>query len=257
MSDPYGELTRAARQLLAIEELLGGEYIPAEHVPLPDPPAPEAGAGAAAESAATMSPEQKASLLAEIDEQEVRGCVRCGLSDGRHHTVFGEGAPDADLMFIGEAPGHDEDMSGRPFVGKAGQLLTKMIAAMGLSREQVYIGNVLKCRPPNNRAPAPDETEACWDYLVRQIAIIEPKVIVTLGNPATHAILNTRTGITKLRGTWQALPELAPGVGGTAVMPTFHPSYVLRQYTPDVRRKVWSDLRQVMTRLGLDVPEKP
>lgn len=159
-------------------------------------------------------------------------------------------------MFIGEGPGHDEDMTGRPFVGRAGELLTRMITAMGLTRSDVFIGNVIKCRAPNNRAPTPDEVEACWGYLVRQIQIIQPKVIVTLGNPASHALLDTRVGITRLRGTWQTLPILGEGVGGTPVMPTFHPAFLLRQYTIDNRQKVWADLQQVMQRLGLQLPAK-
>ena len=258
MSDEYQQLTRAARQLVAIEELLGGDFIPAERNPLPEieaAPAAEAQAQAPqAPAAEAMTPDQKAAALGEMDAGEVQGCTKCGLCQGRHHTVFGEGDPDADLLFVGEGPGRDEDLSGRPFVGRAGELLTKMIAAMGLRREDVFIGNIVKCRPPNNRAPLPDEVDACWDYLVRQIAIIQPKVIVTLGNPSTHALLDTRVGITRLRGSWQTLSMIGPGVGGTPVMPTFHPAYVLRQYTPDNRRKVWSDLQMVMERLGLSVP---
>jgi len=248
MSQEYQQLTQAARQLIAIEELFGGEFLPAERNPLPEIEA------APARPAASMTRDQKAAALHEIDESEVKGCTKCALSQGRHKTVFGEGDPDARLMFVGEGPGQDEDMTGRPFVGRAGELLTKMIAAMGLRREDVFIANVVKCRPPGNRAPAPDEAEACWSYLVRQIAIIQPEVIVTVGNPATHALLDTTLGITKLRGTWQTLPAIGPGVGGTAVMPTFHPAYLLRQYTPDNRRKVWADLQKVMERLGLPMP---
>jgi len=254
MVDEFDQLTRAARQLIAIEELFGGEFMPAERCPLPEMQT-ELFAGATSEGSA-RTPEQKAEALKAIDEGEVRTCTRCGLHRGRHKTVFGEGNPDADLMFVGEGPGRDEDMSGRPFVGRAGELLSKMIAAMGLGREDIFIGNVVKCRPPNNRAPQADEVDACWDYLVRQIEIIEPKVIVTLGNPATHALLDTRVGITRLRGSWQTLPMIGEGVGGTAVMPTFHPAYLLRQYTVDNRKKVWSDLQKVMERLGLEAPKK-
>ncbi|HUU59845.1 MAG TPA: uracil-DNA glycosylase, partial [Phycisphaerae bacterium] len=119
-----------------------------------------------------------------------------------------------------------------------------------------YICNIVKCRPPNNRAPAPEEAAACWGYLVRQLEILRPKVIVTLGNPATKALLGTTIGITRLRGTWQRLPDIGDGLGGTPVMPTFHPAYLLRQYTPDNRRKVWSDLQQVMDLLGLKPPKR-
>ena len=152
-------------------------------------------------------------------------------------------------MFIGEGPGQNEDEQGVPFVGRAGELLTKMIVAMGLSRQEVYIGNVVKCRPPNNRTPTPDEVAACSGYLQRQIAVIRPTVIVTLGAPATKLMLNTKEGITSIRGTWRqyASPDLSEPIG---VMPTFHPAYLLRSYTPDNRGKVWSDLQKVMAKLS-------
>jgi len=152
-------------------------------------------------------------MLEAIDLEEVRSCTRCRLCQGRTHTVFGEGDPDADLVFIGEGPGQEEDRTGRPFVGRAGELLTRMIRAMGLRREEVYITNVVKCRPPGNRAPLSDEADACRDYLVRQLQLICPKVIVTLGNPATQSLLATRVGITKLRGQWQQLPLIGQKLG--------------------------------------------
>ncbi|MBI5724989.1 MAG: uracil-DNA glycosylase [Planctomycetes bacterium] len=204
-----------------------------------------------AEEFANLAPPQKAQALNRLDESEVRGCVKCVLSKGRTQTVFGEGEPSARIAFVGEGPGEDEDRTGRPFVGKAGQLLTKMILAMGISRESVYICNMVKCRPPGNRTPLPDEVQACWSYLVRQLAIIRPEVVVTLGNPATQGLLGTKEGITKIRGQWRQLPDIGCGLAGTPVMPTFHPSYVLRQYTPDVRGKVWDDLQKVMDRLGM------
>lgn len=255
MSQAYDELTRAARQLIAIEQLLGGEFIPARCRPLVVPDF-AAAAPEEAPQAPTLKPEEKAAALKAIDNGEVKVCTRCGLCQGRHNTVFGEGDPNARLMFVGEGPGKDEDETGRPFVGRAGELLTKMITAMGLTREQIFIANIVKCRPPNNRAPTPDETAACWDYLMRQIRIIQPEVIVTLGNPSTHALLNTREGITRLRGSWQVMPQLADGVVGIEIMPTFHPAYVLRQYNQDTRGKVWSDLQTVMQRLGLSLPKK-
>ncbi|MCC6681294.1 MAG: uracil-DNA glycosylase [Phycisphaeraceae bacterium] len=178
-----------------------------------------------------------------MDEQEVRKCTRCDLCRSRTQTVFGEGDPDAALMFIGEGPGQTEDEQGRPFVGRAGELLNKMIVAMGLAREQVYIANVVKCRPPDNRTPVPEETAACWDYLRRQIEIIQPRVIVALGAPAAKMLLETKVGIMKLRGTWQSFNMVQPPI---PVMPTFHPAYLLRAYTQDNRAKVWSDLQQVM-----------
>jgi uracil-DNA glycosylase len=166
-------------------------------------------------------------------------CQRCKLWETRGQLVFGEGNERADLMFVGEAPGADEDASGRPFVGRAGQLLTKMIEAISLKREDVYIANVLKTRPPGNRNPEKDEIEACIPFLFRQIAVIRPKLIVTLGNPATQELLNTKTGITQLRGTFQDYPRL-PGI---KVLPTFHPAYLLR--SPDKKREAWEDLKKV------------
>ena len=147
-------------------------------------------------------------------------------------------------MFIGEGPGESEDETGRPFVGRAGQLLSKMITAMGLTREQVYIANVVKCRPPGNRTPAAEEVAACTPYLVKQIQTIRPKVIVTLGLPATQYILSVSKPMRDLRGTWHEWH-------GIKVMPTYHPSYVLRSYTPEVRGTVWGDLQKVMEELGL------
>lgn len=247
MTDEIQKLSRVAMQLVQIEELFGGSYMPVERCPLP---AIEVADPAAAE----LDPADKAAALKAVAE-EIAGCTACVLSRGRTHTVPGEGSPDADLMFIGEGPGHDEDISGRPFVGRAGGLLTKMIGAMGLTRGDIYIGNVVKCRPPNNRTPQPDEVAACWGYLLRQLQIIRPKVIVTLGNPATKKLLDTQTGITQMRGAWQALPDWAPGLGGIPVMPTFHPSYVIRRYDAETRGKVWHDLQLVMAHLGLTLPE--
>ncbi len=183
---------------------------------------------------------------------------------GFTNIVFGEGDPGADLMFIGEAPGESEDLSGRPFVGRAGQLLEKMIIAMGLSRETVYITNVLKTRPPNNATPTQDEAMACAPYLIEQIRIVDPKVIVTLGAPASHTLLETSAPMRDLRGRFHTFPGEGEGVGGfgvslmrssglsaRVVMPTYHPAYLLRSYTEENRRKVWSDLQLVMGRLGL------
>ena len=247
MGNETEQLTRSARQLLEIEALFGGQFLPAERCPLPPMETPTTTGGA-------VSRQDKAPALAEIADQ-ISTCTRCGLCEGRTNTVPGEGDPDARLVFVGEGPGHDEDISGRPFVGRAGQLLARMIAAMGLTREDVFICNVVKCRPPNNRAPATEEAAACWEYLVRQLQVIAPEVIVTLGNPATQSLLDTRTGITRLRGQWQQLPPIGEGLEGIAVMPTFHPSYVLRQYNEDTRGKVWSDLQHVMACLGLELPK--
>ncbi len=193
------------------------------------------------------SREDKLRLLTQMDEQEVKGCKKCGLCEARTQTVFGEGDPDTPLLFIGEGPGENEDLQGRPFVGRAGELLDKMIVAMGLKRESVYIANVVKCRPPSNRTPSPMEIDACWDYLRRQIILIHPKVIVTLGAPATKTLLQTTTGISMLRGQWQWFDRLMPQGPSFPVMPTYHPAYLLRAYTPENRRKVWDDLQKVMS----------
>jgi len=246
MRDERERLIQAARQLIETETILGGEFLPQGRNPLPEVEA----------APASMTAEQKAQALKALDDQHVRNCTRCQLCENRSRTVLGEGNPDADLVFIGEGPGEEEDRQGRPFVGRAGQLLTRMIHAMGLKREDVYICNLVKCRPPGNRAPAPQEVQACWGYLVAQLQIIAPKVIVTLGSPATQNLLNTKVGITRMRGQWQTLPAIAEGLDGIAVMPTFHPAYVLRQYTDANRRKVWDDLQAALERLGLKPPKK-
>ena len=169
-------------------------------------------------------------------------CRNCALAQTRNTVVFGEGNPNARLMFIGEGPGADEDRLGRPFVGKAGQLLDKMIAAMKLSREEVFIANVVKCRPPNNRVPSSDEATACIGYLKRQIELVKPEVIVLLGATADSFLLGRSEGITKLRGKWQAYE-------GIPVMPTFHPAFLLRQES--AKREAWHDLKMVMQALNI------
>lgn len=191
-----------------------------------------------------LSKPKKIELLAALDQDEVKGCPKCILCKTRTNTVFGEGDADARLMFIGEGPGENEDLQGRPFVGRAGELLNKQIAAMGLSREQVFIANIVKCRPPNNRVPAPDEVAACTPYLERQIEIIRPRVIVTLGLPSTQYMLQTKNSMSRMRGVWASWR-------GIKLMPTYHPAYLLRNYTEQTRAAVWSDLKQVMSELGL------
>ena len=172
--------------------------------------------------------------------QELGDCTRCKLHSGRTNLVFGVGNPEATLMFVGEGPGADEDEQGEPFVGRAGQLLTQIIKAMGFAREDVYIANVVKCRPPNNRNPEPDEIAQCSPFLQAQIATIQPKVIVALGKFAAQTLLGVETPISRLRGQFHEL-------GDTVVMPTFHPSYLLR--TPAAKREVWEDMKMVMQRL--------
>lgn len=167
------------------------------------------------------------------------------------HIVFGEGDPCARLMFIGEAPGADEDRTGRPFVGRAGQLLARMINAMGLTRHDVYIANILKTRPPNNATPTIEEAQRCAPYLYDQIAAVKPEVIVTLGLPSTRVILQSDKSMSSLRGTWATWQHPKHPDVQVPVMPTFHPAFLLRQYTQENRNKVWSDLKHVITKLGL------
>ena len=167
---------------------------------------------------------------------EIGDCTRCPLHLERTHVVHTEGNRKARLMFVGEAPGADEDIQARPFVGRAGQLLTKIIEAIGLKREEVLIGNVNRCRPPGNRAPTTEEATTCKPYLLREIAIVQPKVIVVLGNTAMKNLLDTREGITRLRGRFQDYK-------GIKVMPTFHPAYLLRD--PSKKRETWEDLKMV------------
>ena len=191
-----------------------------------------------------LDPAEKQQQLTLLNENSVRNCTKCRLCETRTQTVFGEGSADARIFFIGEGPGENEDLSGRPFVGKAGQLLERMILAMGLRRDQVYIANIVKCRPPNNRVPAPDEVAACTPYLERQLEIVRPHAIVTLGLPATRYMLQLNLSMGKMRGRFHSWRRIK-------LMPTYHPAYVLRQYTEETRAAVWSDLKQVMTSLNL------
>jgi uracil-DNA glycosylase family 4 len=193
----------------------------------------------------SMSPPKKGAkqdrpTLAEI-RQEMGDCQRCKLGKGRTNLVFGEGSPNARLMFIGEAPGAEEDLQGRPFVGEAGQVLNNMLHKLGLKREDVYITNIVKSRPPRNRDPEADEVEACLPFLIKQIDSIRPQVIVTLGKIATNNLLDINEPITKIRGKWREFK-------GIKVMPTFHPSYLHR--FPKERRKTWDDMQQVMEYLA-------
>lgn len=216
--------------------------------------APDTGApGSRAAGAPAAASKQRA-----LDDlrQRVLGCVKCShLAAARTNVVFGVGNPDADLMFVGEAPGADEDLQGEPFVGKAGQLLTKIIQTMGLSRETVYIANILKCRPDmpagssGNRKPTPQEMQTCISHLHEQIDIIQPKVIVALGATAVEGLLGRTEGITRLRGHWREYR-------GIPLMPTYHPAYLLRNQAMSEKRRVWEDMLQVMEKLELPISEK-
>ncbi len=178
---------------------------------------------------------------------DIGDCIRCKLHKGRTKIVFGDGHPHAKLLFIGEGPGRDEDLQGLPFVGRAGKLLTQMIEAMGLRRSDVYICNVVKCRPPENRAPERDEVAACSPFLFRQIDLVAPKVIVCLGSIAAQTILETTRGISQFRGQWLEFR-------GRKLMATYHPAYLLRN--PSAKSEVWKDLQKVMAELGLEVKKK-
>ena len=198
------------------------------------------GVGTPAVSLEALVGDSAAEKLADLAARHAEGCPHCTASTTHLNIVFGEGDENASLMFVGEAPGEREDRSGRPFVGPAGEKLDQMINAMGFSRESVYISNVLKARPPENRTPRPDEAEACGRWLASQIEVIRPQVIVALGGPAAKLLLGTETGITRLRGVWGRYDV---GDLRIPVMPTFHPAYVLRQYTAEVRAAVWNDLQ--------------
>jgi uracil-DNA glycosylase family 4 len=224
--DPVKELAELVDSLtdwLRYQRRLGWRGLPAE---------------VAAQPQEGEQPEAK--TLAEI-RAEMGDCRRCKLYAGRTHLVFGAGAPDARLMFVGEAPGGEEDLQGVPFVGAAGQLLNNLLSKLGLRREEVYITNIVKSRPPGNRDPEADEIAACLPFLKEQIQAIRPRVIVTLGRIATQALLGTREPLTRLRGHWQRYHDIR-------VMPTFHPSYLLR--APQERRKTWADMQQVMEYLA-------
>lgn len=177
----------------------------------------------------------------QLVQNEVRACQRCGLHAQRRQTVFARGTGRSGVMFVGEGPGEEEDLQGLPFVGPAGQLLDRMIAAMKLDRDDVYVCNIVKCRPPRNRKPDLEEMQRCMPFLEEQIAALEPRVIVALGATAVQGLLGTTEGITRLRGQWKLLR------GRTPVMPTFHPAFLLRQ--PGSKREVWQDLQEVMRRL--------
>jgi uracil-DNA glycosylase family 4 len=223
---------------------------PAARAPVPERPPAARAPLATARPSPPLRAGPQAERLRVLRDDVIGDCTRCKLHRGRSQIVFGTGNPGASLVFVGEGPGADEDRQGEPFVGRAGQLLTKMIEAMGFARDDVYIANVVKCRPPNNRDPEDDEVEACQGFLHTQLSIVEPQVIVTLGRYAAHALLKTKTPISRLRGTWQRC-----SVGGVVydVMPTFHPSYLLRADTngdKEPKRQAWSDLKQVMARLN-------
>jgi len=251
-------LARAVVQRLEVTGLFGWEVplrasacrpVPAAPTLAP-PPRASGGEGQVggrpAEPADEAAREAREAQLSEV-RQEVAACERCGLCQGRTQTVFGVGCVTPRLMFVGEGPGFEEDRQGEPFVGPAGQLLDRIIGAMGLQRSDVYIANIVKCRPPNNRNPEPAESAACIGYLERQLKILGPKIVVTLGAVATRTLLGQDGALGRFRGRFHDRD-------GLAILPTYHPAYLLRN--PADKRKVWDDMKKVLGRLGLELPTK-
>jgi uracil-DNA glycosylase len=241
--DAGGEAIAAIQHYIHYLQRLGVTELPVTLVP-----AVRTEAAALPARASTTPPAQEvtrdagpAGRLAQL-AAAVHDCRKCGLYRGRTQVVFGTGDPAAALVFVGEAPGHDEDVQGEPFVGAAGQLLNRIIAAIGLTREQVYILNVIKCRPPQNRSPRPDEIAACWPILQEQLACLRPRIICALGTFAAQTLLQTEERISRLRGRFHRF-------GDIQVMPTYHPAFLLRN--PQYKRAVWEDMQCVQRALGL------
>jgi uracil-DNA glycosylase len=257
--------SRTVRHAAAVEEALAAR---AEPVPAPEAVSPSIHAGASKRAAAAPPEREEREMeplpvvggtslfepaervegdTLERIREDLGECTRCKLHKSRSRIVFGDGNPRAKLVFVGEGPGQEEDRQGLPFVGRAGKLLTQMIEAMGLERKDVYICNVVKCRPPSNRTPENDETSTCQPFLERQLAVIRPKVIVCLGNVASQALLGGGEPMARVRGKWFKWR-------GTKLMPTYHPAYLLRN--PNAKGIVWEDLQKVMAELGLELPKK-
>lgn len=233
------DLKKVLQQQLEVDEFFAGDF------GLKGKPAPEL-----IESFENTSTGRSlAEMAAEINE-----CSKCGLGETRTHGVPGEGNPDARIVFVGEAPGADEDEQGRPFVGRSGKLLTKIINAMGLERKDVFICNILKCRPPGNRDPKPEEVVQCEPYLNEQLDLIRPEIIIALGAHAAKTLLQTTKGIGQLRGRFHDY-YFSPDEDPIKLMPTYHPSFLLRSYSPDNRRRVWEDMQKVLGELGMEVPK--
>ncbi|MCX5838296.1 MAG: uracil-DNA glycosylase [Deltaproteobacteria bacterium] len=232
--EELSELVRSLTERLRVDVELGKplSYLSREDSGAVALPAPEP----------TFSAEKSAGELSALDavRAELGDCRRCSLCSLRRRLVFGEGNPHAELVFVGEAPGADEDAQGRPFVGRAGQLLTRIIAAMELKRDEVYICNILKCRPPGNRNPQPEEIAACEPFLIRQIEAIQPRVLCALGGFAAHTLLKSEAPITVLRGRFHSYQ-------GIPLMPTYHPAYLLRN--PGAKKQVWEDVQAIMKAL--------
>ena len=236
------DINKVARQHLQMDEFFTGGFL-------------IKGQKVMQEQAETKESIINSSVELEKVADEVRRCCKCGLGSSRTNAVPGEGDPNARIMFVGEAPGADEDAQGRPFVGRAGKLLDKVITACGLKRSDVFIGNILKCRPPENRDPTAEEIISCLPYLQRQIEIIKPEIIVALGAHAARTLLNTNKSIGQMRGQFH---EYYSGLGKPPIklMPTYHTAYLLRNYSHENRQKVWEDMKKVLSELGLSIPER-
>jgi uracil-DNA glycosylase family 4 len=232
---PWAELRRQIRGHLLFLREAGVDALPVRRT-----------GGGAPSGKPRITPLSPAGAGAEVGlaalRSEIGDCTRCRLCEKRTHLVFGTGDARARLMFVGEGPGYEEDRQGIPFVGRAGQLLNRIIEAMKMRREEVYIANVVKCRPPENRAPLPDESATCLPFLRRQIEIIRPRVVCALGGVAVQALLETTSSITRIRGEFKHLPD------GTPVMPTFHPAYLLRN--PEKKKEVWEDMKKILDLLA-------
>lgn len=246
----------AIRQNLETDAILGASEVPVAKAAKAPVGAPQTDSPPKPRRPVGPDEADKTKRLEALANEHLTDCRKCQLAQERNKVVFGQGSADTELVFVGEAPGAEEDKQGLAFVGRAGQLLTRMIQAMGITRDDVYICNVLKCRPPGNRTPSTDEIAACSPYLMEQVQIIAPKVIVALGAPASQTLLATKTSIGQLRGRFHDFyPSGSPLVGQPVkLMPTYHPAYLLRN--PADKNKVWDDLKIVMTELGLPIPQK-
>jgi DNA polymerase len=247
------DLQKVLQQHLEMETFFTGDFT-IRRPRKPAPCAPPARDVPDAQQIVAPKPADTEDTLEKI-AAEIRACQKCEIGKTRTHAVPGEGNPHARLVFVGEAPGADEDEQGRPFVGRAGKLLTDIITAMGLSRDDVFIANILKCRPPGNRDPKPDEIHNCRPFLKRQLELIQPEIIVALGAHAARTLLETKDPIGQMRGHFHEyrFSENAPPA---KLMPTYHPAYLLRNYSYDNRKRVWEDMVKVLKELGLPVPQK-
>ena len=244
--EKQADLNKILKQHLEMESFFAGDFtVKGKMAPVE----------AVAETPPIQQEDNDMTQSLETIAKKVKGCKKCEIGCTRTNAVPGQGNPKARLMFVGEAPGADEDQKGIAFIGRAGKLLTEIINAMGLSREEVFIGNILKCRPPGNRDPKPDEIANCWPYLKAQLEQIQPEIIVALGAHAARTLLDSKQAIGKLRGYFHEY-RYSDDVPPAKLMPTYHPAYLLRNYSVDNRKRVWDDMQKVLKELGLPIPKK-